>query len=404
MRCRSLAVIVAGFLTVSIAYAIRYGYGILLPEMLITLKISKTEAGVIYASYFLAYTLGSPVVGLLSDRYNVRVILALFTALLGLGAMLMALADSVLSASLIFTVAGLGHAACWAPVVALVQKWVPDTRRGTALAFATLGSGSGIALWSFLLPFIVAGAGWQAGWIWMGACACAVAVLNYLLVSNPPREESSGKFQGLNGGTDSPGKSAYWALFRQSALWQVGLSYALVGFTVLVPYTYLSTFAVEQLNFEYSLAARLITVIALCAIAGKVVIGILSDRLGRVPMMMVSNLLMGAGCTGMALVAGRASIYYFTALFGLGFGAVWPVYAAAAPDFFSKKNAGAVIGLWTVFLGVGSIVSPIVCGWAIDVTQTYSPAFAAGAAASAGAIVLLVPGFKSNAPDKREQG
>ncbi|MEJ2039539.1 MAG: MFS transporter, partial [Desulfosarcinaceae bacterium] len=136
----------AGFLTVSIAYAIRYGYGILLPEMLITLKISKTEAGVIYASYFLAYTLGSPVVGLLSDRYNVRVILALFTALLGLGAMLMALADSVLSASLIFTVAGLGHAACWAPVVALVQKWVPDTRRGTALAFATLGSGSGIAL------------------------------------------------------------------------------------------------------------------------------------------------------------------------------------------------------------------------------------------------------------------
>ncbi len=396
MQKRSLAVILAGFLTVSIAYAIRYGYGILLPEMLSTLHISKTEAGTIYGTYFLAYTLGSPIVGHLSDRYNVRVILTLFTALLGLGAVLMSRAGSVLSASLIFTIAGLGHAACWAPVVALVQRWVPDNRRGTALAFATLGSGGGIAMWSLLLPLIVAAYGWRAGWTCMGLFAWIVAALNYLLVRNPPREDLSQIVQST--GSNPSGeqkKPTYRSLLTQRLFWRIGLSYALVGFTVLVPYTYLSTFAVEQLKFEYALAARLITVIAVCGLLGKVVIGFLSDRLGRVPMMMASNLLMGAGCAGLAFLDGTVAVFCFTGLFGLGFGAVWPVYAAAAPDHFAKRSAGAVIGLWTVFLGIGSIISPVVCGWTIDISSGYGASFLIGATASAAAIALLVPFGKS---------
>ena len=39
MKKRTFAIIVAGFFTVSIAYAIRYGYGMLLPEMLMALDL-----------------------------------------------------------------------------------------------------------------------------------------------------------------------------------------------------------------------------------------------------------------------------------------------------------------------------------------------------------------------------
>jgi MFS family permease len=75
----------------------------------------------------------------------------------------------------------------------------------------------------------------------------------------------------------------------------------------------------------------------------------------------------------------------------LGFGAVWPVYAAAAPDFFPKKTAGSVVGLWTVFLGIGSIVSPILCGLTIDLTKNYSGIFLLGTTAAMAAVLFLVP-------------
>ena len=70
MDKRALGVLVACFCTVFTSYAIRYGYGVLLPEMLPDLAISKTEAGIIYASFFIAYTILSPLLGLLGDRYT----------------------------------------------------------------------------------------------------------------------------------------------------------------------------------------------------------------------------------------------------------------------------------------------------------------------------------------------
>ena len=105
-------VLTACFLTVFIAYAVRYGYGILLPEMLNSLNITKTDAGVIFSSFFIAYTIASPLCGYIADRYGSRWLLASFVAALGIGAFLMSYATSILQASLFFTLAGMGSAAC----------------------------------------------------------------------------------------------------------------------------------------------------------------------------------------------------------------------------------------------------------------------------------------------------
>ena len=115
MSKRAIAVLIACFCTVFTAFSIRYGYGVLLPEMLADWAISKTTAGIIYSSYFLAYTILSPVLGMLGDRYDTRIILTLFAAVLGAGAFLMATASSVVEASLYFALAGIGASACWAP-------------------------------------------------------------------------------------------------------------------------------------------------------------------------------------------------------------------------------------------------------------------------------------------------
>lgn len=390
MAPRASGVISAAFFTVFIAYAIRYGYGLLLPLMLPSLGINKTQAGMIYAAYFVAYTLFSPLMGYLADRWDARKIMAFFTAALGLGAGLMASAATVVQAVLFFTLAGIGHAACWAPVVALVQRWVPDRQRGSALAIATMGSGVGIAAWSLLLPLVVRHHGWQAGWISMGGFGLCVAVVNWLLVRNPPT------WAGLSAaspapGADRPQGAAYLRLLKAQRLWLIGLSYLLVGFTVLVPYTFLAAYATEELRMPYSSGARFITLMAVAGMAGKLVLGVLSDRLGRIPVMMVCGLLMGAGCCGVGNFAYIPAKFVSVALFGVGFGAVWPVYAAAAADYFDRSATGSVIGLWTVFLGLGSILSPVICGWSIDTSGSYRWAFNIGWISALISVMLLIP-------------
>lgn len=400
MNRRILATIIAGFLTVFIAFAIRYAYGLLLPEMLPALAISKTQAGFVYSSYFIAYTLFSPILGLLADRYNSRFILTFFVAILGFGAFLMSYSSSVSNASLFFALAGFGHSACWAPVVALIQRWVNDKRRGIALAFTDMGSATGIAVWSALIPIIVASYSWRTGWTSLGMFAFLVAGINFFLVRSHPEEKSSSEQPTPTRFTRETVRATYKRLLYNRTFWLIGLSYLAIAFSILIPFTFLSIYVSQGLAMSYEAATRLIAVIAIAGVFGKLVLGHLSDTLGRIRVMVLCGALVATGCLGMAYFQKYLTLILFTFIFGIGYGAIWPVYAASAVDYFSKASAGSVVGLWTIYLGVGSMLSPIMTGWTIDVTGTYVWAFILAVISALISLLLLLPISKtpSNTP------
>jgi MFS family permease len=375
MSKRIVAIMIAGFFTVFIAFAVRYAYGLLLPEMIPALAISKTQAGVVYSSYFIAYTLFSPLLGLLADRYNARFILTFFVAILGLGAFLMSYSSSVSNASLFFALAGIGHSACWAPVVALIQRWVSDKRRGIALALTDIGSATGIAVWSALIPIIVSTYSWQTGWISLGMFAFLVAGLNGFLVRSHPEEKSSSQHPTSTQFTHETVRATYRRLLYNGTFWLIGLSYLAIAFSILIPFTFLTIYVSQGLAMSYEAATRLIAVIAIAGVFGKLVLGHLSDTLGRIRVMMLCGALVAMGCLGMACFQGYITLILCTFVFGIGYGAIWPVYAASAVDYFSKESAGGVVGLWTIYLGVGSMLSPVMTGWTIDATGGYVWAF-----------------------------
>lgn len=388
MEGKGFAVIVAAFFTIALAYSIRYGYGMLLPGMVETLGISKTEAGLISSAYFCAYTAFSPLLGVLSDRVSGRLLLTVFCGLLSTATVCMAYVDTVLQAAMVFAMAGIGHAACWAPVVALVQKWVQDRWRGTALSVATMGSSIGIGAWSLWLPVVLDQSDYREGWMQMGLFGFFVTALNMVLVRNPPPWiEEAERPSAANGALKNP----YALLLHSKNLWLVGLSYACIGFAVLVPLTFLGVYATEELHWQFSDATSFFTVLAGAALVGKLSLGVLSDRFGRVAVMFACGLCIACGCLGAVELSSLFGKYLAVAVFGIGFGAVWPVYAAAAVDFFPKYLAGGVIGIWTVFMGIGSLLSPVLCGLVIDISGAYVPAFHLGSTLSLISILFLLP-------------
>ena len=75
--------------------------------------------------------------------------------------------------------------------------------------------------------------------------------------------------------------------------------------------------------------------------------------------------------------------------------AVWSMYAASASDYFSRSMAGSIIGLWTVYLGIGSLLSPIIAGWIADATGTLSWSFLLSAGGAVLSLLLLLPVWRS---------
>ena len=391
MSKRALAVFIASFLTVLAHYSIRYSYGTLLPGMLPALDISKAEAGVIYSSYFMTYMLFSPIMGSLSDKYDMRLIISAFVILMGAGAFLMQFPTELWQACLFFAITGIGCAACWAPIMALSQRWTSDKKRGLSLALVDAGSTIGVMAAGVVVPMLIAESGWRFGWQVLGIFAMCLGVVNYFLIRDRPASSATAAIEKEEWKKHSGITPRQ--LLSDRRFWLIGLAYLLVGVSIQIPFTFLSTYAVQELRFSYETATRLITLIGAAGLVGKLTLGPLSDKIGRIRIMALCSILIMAGCLGIAFSQGWI-FFLLTFIFGIGYGACWSLYAACAADFFSKESSGTIIGLWTLYLGIGLTLSPVVAGWTADITGTLRWAFIISAISGLGTTFLLLPLLK----------
>ncbi len=395
MSKRGLVNLGVCFLVVFIGFAIRYNYSVLLPEMLPSLGISKTEAGIVFSSYFVAYTVLSPVAGLLTDKIDIRVILSFFLCLLSLGTFLIADSSSLVGTSFFFVIAGIGASACWPAVVALAQRWVSDKYRGTALAIIDTGASLGGVIISLTMPVVVAAFSWRMGWTLLGTLAFLIAFLARLLVQSSPDSNAHLPHKKRGAFARYPIKSMYVKVLKVLRFWLIGLSYFLIGFSVLIPFTFINTYAVQELKLSYEGAAKLVTMIAVAGMAGKLVLGLLSDALGRVRIMIFCGALIALCSFGMAYEREFIKLSLITIIYGFSRGAIFPLYAACASDYFPKEFVGTIVGIWALFFGIGSILAPVIAGWTADITGTLTWSFILATATAMLSLFLLLPAGKA---------
>src|SRR6516164_1552613 len=125
--------------------------------------LNATEAGVMASGLAFGYMLAVPVLTTLTDRIDARFILAAGSALSGLATICFGIfADGLLSATLIWAVAGIGFAGAYMPGLKALIDRLPagDTSRSVTLYTASFSVGVGL---SFLVAQLVAEAfGWRS--------------------------------------------------------------------------------------------------------------------------------------------------------------------------------------------------------------------------------------------------
>ena len=100
------------FADLFVNYSVRLGYGVVLPEMITSLGLSRTAGGSIYNAYLLTYIILTPLTGYLTDRMGARRIITGCALILGLGVTLMGTVRNQWMACLFFGIAGLAPRGC----------------------------------------------------------------------------------------------------------------------------------------------------------------------------------------------------------------------------------------------------------------------------------------------------
>ncbi len=157
-------------------------------------------------------------------------------------------------------------------------------------------------------------------------------------------------------------------------IWVMTVVAALGGFAMRIVWSFMVVYAVEEVgltNTQWGLIGTLVSVIStLLTYPG----GMLADRVGRKPSIIVSRILSPLSTLGFTFSSGFWQLLATRALGGLamGFGGlVWgpmggPVWQALVADLTAPKNRGMMMGLMGSIAGVVSTPASWVGGYMYD--------------------------------------
>jgi len=389
----------SSFITLFVTYSIRIGaYSILLPEMIKDFGISKAEAGMIKSAFSMTYLLLTPLMGWLTDRIGGRKVISLFCLFLGGGTFLMGTAKDLTLAVIYYSVVGIGAAAIWVPIIALIQNWFGEKKRGLALGILSPSYGIGFGLMGLVLPIVVLEYQWRFGWYSLGIAGLLLFFLNGMFLRDHPEkmalspwgESESGGIKGIKKMVSFSPRMGYAEMMRGGRFWKIGLSYFFISYGTYTLVDFIVAYGVLELNLPYSVASLFMTVLAFSGVLGGFLLMALSDYIGRKISLVIVQSFLALSILFILLMGNRVPFLMIgLGCFGFLYGAVWPMYGACARDYFPKGITGAVLGLMTIFYGVGAMISPVLTGYLADVTGAFQWSFGLGAFAALMGAVLI---------------
>jgi MFS family permease len=325
--------------------------------------------------------------GALSDRFGPRRVVLTGAVLLGIGLTWASRSTSVLEFQLVYgVVVGLAGGSFMAPMIATVTQWFDEHR---ALAVSLVSAGLAVAPMT-VSPFaswLIAAQGWRTAQLIIGVAAAVLLIPALLLVRRPP---SSGAADVIESGVagSSPGATAMQALkSRQFAV--LALTFFACCAAHSGPIFHTVSYAIGC-GLPAMTAVTIYSVEGLAGLGGRLMLGMLADRLGA-KRVLIAGLLVQALAAGAYALASRLGEFYAVAvIFGLAYGGVMPLYAVLARAYFASRIMGTVLGAMTLASSFGMAFGPAAGGWIFDTFHSYAWLYIGSLAVGLGAAAIAL--------------
>jgi MFS family permease len=128
----------------------------------------------------------------------------------------------------------------------------------------------------------------------------------------------------------------------------------------------------------------------LAALGGRVVCGLIADRVGAKRTLLV-GLAIQAAAVSLYLFTGRlAGFYALALLFGFAYGGVMPLYAILVREYFGARIMGTALGAVAFVSTLGMALGPWAGGWVYDGFGSYAWLFIGSFGIGLGAVAIAL--------------
>jgi MFS family permease len=370
-----VAMCVIGFMTIGT----RSTVSSFLKTIIADLGTNRETISFIVAANIWLSGLLQPFAGYVMDRFGARGLFTASVALYGLGIGLIGLTHSVWYLFVIYGVL-VGAASAGASMSltnALLAQWFKDWR---ALAMSINNAGGAVGtlfVVGTMSPWLLSSFGWRFSHIYLGAAVLLLAAPLGLVIPRRRRAASEGgpAPAELQHTVRGPLETQSWAqALRSAPLWQLNGSYFVCGMTVSLFTIHFIPFATDR-GFTLETAARAFGLMAMCSVAGSLLSGVLSDRLGRKNVLTLAYLIRAGTFAQLLLWHHEMALYVFAVVGGLVWLATPPSTLALTGEIYGLRSLGTLGSVSLLAHQIGGGVSVWLAGKLYDLTGSYDISF-----------------------------
>lgn len=304
-------------------------------------------------SFFLAFA--TLFAGKLQERFGIRNLTLVSGVLVGLGLIASA---HVQSLDMIYLLAGVvvGFAVGIAYISTLSNliKWFPDNK-GLISGISVGAFGSGSLLFKYVNAALISGAGVSAAFFYWGVIVMALIVLGSLLLKEPVQVNQTANHHVLSNDYTVrqmlASKEAYMLFVIFFAACMSGLY--LIGIV--------KDMGVQLAGMDLATAANTVSAVAIFNTAGRIILGTLSDKVGRMRVISFTMLVTILAIAALSFLTLSHTLFFIcVGAVAFCFGGNITVFPAIVGDFFGLKNHSKNYGIIYQGFGLGALAGSFV--------------------------------------------
>jgi MFS family permease len=379
-----------------ILYVDRVNISTAAPLIRADLKLSNTELGLAFSAFAYPYAFFQLVGGWLGDRFGARATLGICGLIVCASTAATGLVGGLSSLFAARLALGIGEGATFPTATRAMAVWMPADRWGFAQGITHSFARIGNALTPPLIAAIIVASSWRGSFFALGAASFVwVLVWIWFFRNDPERHPSISPAELATikaTGRRPTAPSVPWLQLFQRMLPVTAVDFC-YGWTLWLFLSWIPSFFYQNYHLDLQHSALYSAGVFMAGVIGDTVGGVFSDALLRrtgnrgtarrnvivagmlggfvflLPVMLVHDLTISAVSLSLAFFCVELIV-----------APIWSVPMDIAPDY-----SGSASGMMNFGFGVAGIISPVVFGFLVDATGSWTLPFGAS-------VILLLVG------------
>jgi MFS transporter, OFA family, oxalate/formate antiporter len=314
--------------------------------------------------------------------------------LFGLGIFCIGFIQSLIHLYVCAVIAGIGLGTVYpGATMSNIIRFFPD-RRGMASGLLTAGYGMGAAVWAPVSVYLIGSYGPMSALRILGVIfIIIISGMSLIMRTAPDNYIPDGWVPPsiLQSKAGSTFEKNWKQMMSTPAFYILAVLFVIGTVSGMMVVSYASPIAQKILKVTPDQAGAVIGFLAAGIVLGKIIWGLISDKLGRYPVFIAIYITAGISMFVMSVINSYAPFVAAMSATGFCYGGFLSLIGPVTADEFGQKNLGINFGIMFLTIALAAYLGPLLASYVLSTNNgDYTPAFIIGGIINAAGLLTAV--------------